>query len=392
MADKNHPKKRRKKGQGSIHKKENGTYIGRISVAGYDPYSCVGTSKKEVEKKLEEFRLQTLRQEVVSKRVMVSDYIENWLIHVKRPSLKPASYDRLESTFVNHIEKSAVGRSQLGNLTSMDIQKLINEKSRSLSYSSIKKIYELLNSCFSYAVISRDIDFNPVLAVTMPKQENIKKETKKMQIYTEDELNRIKATASIRYKTGNIRYRHAYLFVLLANTGMREGEALALTWENVDLENRLIRVCRNAAVIKNRDDDSGKKYDLVVTTVKTKTGNRTIPCNDQAMEALLWLKSYQEKHHIKTEFVDCNGSGGMLSPHTLPKLLAGVLKAADVPYKGIHSFRHTFASNLIKAGVDVKIVSQLLGHASVKITYDTYVHVGLEGAVSAVNKLNQTEK
>lgn len=379
---------RRKKGQGSISKKPNGTYIGRISISGYEPYSCIGATQKEVEKKLEAFRIRTLKKEIIPQKILVSAYIEEWLVDIKMPSLKPASYDRLERTYQNHIKNSQVGRCQMGNITAMDIQKLINQKSQSLSYSSLKKIYDLLKGCFNYAVISRDMDFNPAMAVHMPKKENLKKQTKKIQVFSRDELERIEDVAKIVYKGGKIRYKHAYLFILLANTGMRAGEALALTWENVNFDKRFITIVQNASQVIERTEGAEKKYKTIITSVKTQNGNRCIPCNDKAMEALLWLKKYQEENHIKSKYVVCNNEGRILNQQTLPHILSKILKAANVNYKNVHSFRHTFATNLIEAGVDVKIVSQLLGHSSVKITYDTYVHPKMDYAVAAVQLLN----
>lgn len=387
MNERKNIQKRRKKGAGSITKKSNGTYLGRINISGYDPYSCTGTSRKEVEKKLEDFRIKTLKQEVIPQRIFVNAYIESWLENVKKPSLKAASYDRLESTYQSQIKRSQVGRCQLGNITSMDIQRLINEKSQILSYSSIKKIYELLNSCFEYAVVSRAMNFNPVRAVQMPKKENMKKKEKQVRVFSKEELARIENVAEITCQSGALRYKHTWFFILLANTGLRAGEALALRWDHVDLENGFIYVDQNASIVKCRDGEKNR-CQVIITTVKTKTGNRVVPCNEKALQALKELQAYQKLHHIDSDYVDCNDKGELLSQQTLPKILKAILKAADVPYRSVHSFRHTFATNLIHAGVDVKVVSQLLGHSSVKITYDTYVHVGVDSAIDAVSRLN----
>ena len=380
-------KKRRKKGDGSITMKENGTYLGRITIAGYEPFSCTGATKKEVERKLEEFKIRTLKKEIIPQRIFVSSYIESWLENVKKPSLKASSFDRLERTYLTQIKDSRVGRCQLGNITSMDVQGLLNEKSRTLSYSSLKKIYELLNGCFEYAVICREMDFNPVRAVQMPKKENLNKKEKQMSVFSKEELVRIEDVAAITYQSGEVRYKHVWFFILLANTGLRAGEAIALTWDNVDLEKGFIYVRKNASVVQDRSHDSEKRYKVIITTVKTKNGERVVPCNAKAKQALEWMRSYQETHHIKSKYVDCNDKGELLSQQTLPKILKAILFAANVPYRSVHSFRHTFATNLIQAGVDVKVVSQLLGHSSVKITYDTYVHMGMDRAVEAVARI-----
>lgn len=386
MEEKETTKKRRKKGAGSIMRKANGTYLGRIAISGYEPFSCTGATKKEVERKLEEFKIRTLKKEVIPQKIFVNTYIEKWMETVKRPSLKAASFDRLERTYLTQIKDSRVGRCQLGNITSMDVQGLINEKSRTLSYSSLKKIYELLNGCFEYAVICREMDFNPVRAVQMPKKENLNKKEKQMGVFSKEELTRIENVAAITYQSGEVRYRHTWFFLLLANTGLRAGEAIALRWDNIDLDKGFIHVKQNASVVKCRDGKENK-YQVVITTVKTKTGNRIVPCNEKALQALRALQDYQKSHHIHSDYVDCNDKGELLSQQTLPKILKAILKAADVPYRSVHSFRHTFATNLIQAGVDVKVVSQLLGHSSVKITYDTYVYMGVDRAIEAVKRI-----
>ena len=194
-----------------------------------------------------------MKREVIPQRIFVSAYIEKWLETVKRPSLKAASFDRLERTYITQIKNSQVGRCQLGNIKSMDIQWLINEKSEILSYSSLKKIYELLNGCFEYAVICRDMDFNPVRAVQMPKKENMKKKEKQMEVFSKEELTKIENVAAITYQSGEARYKHTWFFILLANTGLRAGEAIALRWDNVDFEKWLIYVWQNAWFVKCRN-------------------------------------------------------------------------------------------------------------------------------------------
>lgn len=104
MEEKETTKKRRKKGAGSIMRKANGTYLGRIAISGYEPFSCTGATKKEVERKLEEFKIRTLKKEVIPQKIFVNTYIEKWMETVKRPSLKAASFDRLERTYLTQIK------------------------------------------------------------------------------------------------------------------------------------------------------------------------------------------------------------------------------------------------------------------------------------------------
>ena len=146
---------RKRKGRGNIQKKANGNYLGRLRIAGYDTFYVTGTSEKEVQKELDQFYLKTLKKEIIPQKQTVNSYIEQWLTSVKMPSLKAASYDRLERTYQKQIKNTPVGRSQLGTLTSMEIQTLINSYTTTLSYSSLKKVYDLLNNCFRYGSLNR---------------------------------------------------------------------------------------------------------------------------------------------------------------------------------------------------------------------------------------------
>lgn len=379
--------KRKKKGTGTIVKKPNGTYLGKIRIAGYDTFYYSGKSEREVQKKLNEFKAMTDREEIIPRKQTVNTYIRNWLNTVKKPSIKAASYDRLERTFEKQIEPTRVGRSQLGTLSAMEIQQLLNSYTQTLSYSTIKKVYGLLNNCFRYAVAVRDISYNPVDGVVLPKEENIVIPTKEIQIMSETDMQTLEASMKLRYSNGTVRYRYAAAYVLIANTGLRSGEALALTWDNIDFSNQIITISQNASRIKNRDSQTSGGSRQIITSTKTKSGVRRIPLNDKALSALYQLKEQQEHSHIQTNFVIATSNGNMVVQNSFYQIFQNMQKSLGMMPVTIHALRHTFASNLIKAGVDIKIVSQLLGHSSVKITYDTYVHTDLSSAFSAVRKL-----
>ena len=123
---------RRQKGSGTIEKKPNGKYLGKLRVSGYDTFYYTGKTEKEVQKKLNQFKSMTEREEIIPRKQTVNSYIKNWLMTVKKPTMKPASFDRLERTFEKQIENTRVGRSQLGTLTTLEIQTLLNSYARTL--------------------------------------------------------------------------------------------------------------------------------------------------------------------------------------------------------------------------------------------------------------------
>ena len=378
---------RKRKGRGNIQKKANGNYLGRLRIAGYDTFYVTGTSEKEVQKELDQFYLKTLKKEIIPQKQTVNSYIEQWLTSVKMPSLKAASYDRLERTYQKQIKNTPVGRSQLGTLTSMEIQTLINSYTTTLSYSSLKKVYDLLNNCFRYAVAVRDTGYNPVDGVRLPKQENLKIRTKEIEILSEADIDRLEKAQNALYKNGQPKYWYASAYVLIANTGIRSGEALALTWDNVNLRTKTLTICQNASRIKKRDSENATGSKQIITSTKSRSGTRQVPLNSKALAALARLKELQEHRHIQSQFVIYTSTGKMVVQNSFYRIFQNMQKSLGIKPVTIHALRHTFATQLIKANVDIKVISQLLGHSSVKITYDTYVHTDLDRAFSAVQSL-----
>ena len=164
-------------------------------------------------------------------------------------------------------------------------------------------------------------------------------------------------------KNGKPRLRYGWGCVLILETGLRAGEALALEWSDIDEDRRLLKVSKNMVRVDGKN--------LVQRTTKTASGKRTIPLNARAMEAVYHLK--EQAAHGCT-FVFATQSGIHLSYRNLLATMEKACEVACVEHRGLHALRHSFASNLYARGVEVKIISKLLGHASVEITYNRYIH------------------
>ena len=280
--------------------------------------------------------------------------------------MKPSSFDRLESTVNNHIIPQ-IGNLKIDKVTRDQIQSLINRlyKEEQLSYSSVKKVYVALNSCYKHAEIADVVRKNPCLGIVLPSQKEGSKEIFPLSM---QEVEKLKEAL----KTDSCCYGNAYLLIL--NTGMRMGEALSLRWEDIDFENQTISVSKNHILTKRRDE-SGERiggYELQTqNSTKTASGNRIIPMNRSAEDALRALQQNND-----TPYVIVNSRRHPVLPSNFERSFHSLQKNAGITEEyGVHSLRHTFASMLFAKGVDVKFVSQLLGHSSVKITYDTYVHL-----------------
>ena len=313
--------------------------------------------------------------------------MNNWLITFKQKKLKPSSYDRLVNVYKYHV-KDTIGYIQLCNLTSKDIQTLINEKAETMSYSSVKKIYEIINDCLKYAVNEEMLRRNPIISVSLPARANMAVQKKDISIYSQDEVDKLVDNIyNNTFTATKSLYRYSPAFILALNTGLRVGELCALKWENVDMFNKFLRVNSSLSYVKTHNEN-GVKRKSVFTDPKTNTSNRLIPLNQKSILALEELQRRNKAQHIKSKYVVSDLKGGFVPQRNISRTLQNICDYAGIEYKGIHAMRHTFATNLITKGVDVRTVSDLLGHHNIQTTLAIYAHSIQENKVKAISSLD----
>lgn len=224
---------------------------------------------------------------------------------------------------------------------------------------------------FRHATIKDDIAKNPMLLVKMPGKELF--HTKEIRFFDKRECALIMEEATREYKTGKPVYVYGDAYILMLHTGIRMGEAIGLEKGDWDQENKTLHIQRNIQSVSKRDDNgeriTGKR--LITNTTKTYSGNRVIPLNNTATEALQRLC---DAHPDSTSII-CDSNGNMVPPERLERTFYRMLKNIHIDKCGVHSLRHTFASMLYAANRDIKTISTLLGHASIQITINTYIHL-----------------
>lgn len=299
--------------------------------------------------------------------ICLGQFIALWLDMFKKPKVKPATFERLVQS------NTSLGRYELAceklvDVTQLDIQFYINQISgEGYSFSTIKKQLELVRASLRKAVSLKLIQDNPADEIEMPNKKTIKKQ-KEILAYNTKEQEKLK-----KYIEEH-SYQSALLCVaFMIETGLRAGEALVLRWSDVDSEKHR---CHVHATLVNPHIPS-KAY--VQDSPKTDSSIRTIPLNVRATAILNALK-----RTATSEFIfGCSGvrtnSEGRLEYPTLIRAIKKMCKETGVPYRGAHVFRHTFATNCYYKGVDIKILSRLLGHSDVKITYNTYINLYGDG-------------
>lgn len=163
------------------------------------------------------------------------------------------------------------------------------------------------------------------------------------------------------------------------HTGLRISEVCALRWEDIDFRKAVLHV--RSTVARVRGTDGGTATRLIIDTPKTKSSLRDIPLSRQLMAVLLPL--YEKR---RSEYVISDKSG-FVSPRTYEYRFHRVLDRCGLPSINYHALRHTFATRCIELGVDVKTLSEILGHANVSTTLNTYVHSSMERKREQLEKL-----
>ena len=211
----------------------------------------------------------------------------------------------------------------------------------------LKTIYNQLTAIFNYAIRFHNLDKNPCHTAGSIG----KKDADEMQILSLQEFNKMIDCVTDK--------ENKFFYIILFWTGMRKGELLALTYEDVDFENKTIMINKNFQIVKK---------EKLITDPKTPRGRRVIAVNDIVLNCIkeLWSTSYKPNKTDKIFY---------LSKDSLKRQLDTACKKAGVPRIRVHDLRHSHASYLLSNGVNIVILSRRLGHEKVQTTLNIYCHI-----------------
>ena len=222
------------------------------------------------------------------------------------------------------------------------------------AYTTVKKAYVMLNEYFRYLYREELIPKNPISNVEMIKKSNFLSaqnkenlpECETVTIFTPEEIERFKAEAFSTFKDGKRKYRQAAAYILMLNTGLRTGELLGLLNSDIDLENKTLTVRQGVKEIFKRDGvKSAGGTEIKIGKPKSATSKRTVPLNSAALESVRDLRG--ESYFGENTPIVCDEKGDYTKPVNIRKRFYRILKAAGIKRKGLHSLRHTFATNLV---------------------------------------------
>lgn len=381
-------KTKREYGTGSISQRKDGKWQGRINL-GKDINGkrkqkyFYGDSEKEVKKKLKDYFLSGEKYSANNiAKMTLEEFLVDWLENILTNTLKPKSYDIKEYIIKQQIVPR-IGLLQINSIVASDIQQMINDMVKEdLSYSTIKKAYDTLNQRFKLAISQEQVNKNPTLGVILPKQKN--KKNSEIQYFSEEQCKELIKESRRTQGCNKLNvYRLGELIPFLIFTGLRIGEAIALEWKDIDYENKTITVNKNVVEVKSKE--TGKFILQKQDSTKTDSSTRIIPISNNAMECIENL----QKINGDKKIIFASQTGKYISPSNFNRMFRGIQKALKYEtILGIHSLRHTFATLMLNKGIDVKIVSELLGHSNVSVTYNIYIHTIQSQKIKAINMVD----
>jgi integrase len=371
-------KPRRANGEGSVRQRSNGRYEVRVSLPDGERRSVYGETRKEVLTKARSLRSEVERGTYVSpSQETLAEHLGQW-IQAKRLTWDNNTYVNSRGWAENHI-LPALGQMQLQQLKTHHIQAFYHDLilKKGLAASTVRGIHSTLRGALEQAFREQKLSKNPAQHVVLPKIEE-----KEMRYLTGEEVERLIEAANA-HKLG-------CLFIVAAATGMRRNELLALTWEDIDLEQGMIRV-RHSLGYHNID---GSGYTYEVEIPKSRGSKRTILLPTFAIEALhqhrVQLLEMRQKakewHNLGLAFP--NAQGQHRCPNGMYTTYKRFLRKAGIADANFHAIRHGHATNLLEMGENPRVVQERLGHSNVGITLRIYAHVTPTMQQQTVAKLN----
>ena len=379
--------KKRANGEGNIRKRKDGRWEGRYT-AGYDPKTgkriiknVLGKTQAEVKQKLSTAMEACKAVDVVrSDDYTVAEWLRTWFALYAKPNIRPTTARSYQGSMELHIIPR-IGCIKLNKLTGRDIQKLYKDlmengrlrkdqksKQPGLSSTTVRGIHMMLHNALDRAVKERLILRNPTEDCIIPK---VQKQEMKI-LHPED----MKAYLEAAEKRGVLP-----MFYLELVSGIRKGELVALRWEDLDVEHRTISVSKQAL--------GGLGKELVVNRPKTENSIRAISIPQDAVDLLVQA---HEKHPENPYLFPSPLTGGMYHPDSVVNLHKKILKDAGLEHIRFHDLRHTFATMALQNGVDVKTVSNMLGHYDAGFTLRTYTHATRQMQQQAAEKMGNFMK
>lgn len=332
-------------------------------------YEFYGDGEKDALNKIEEAKkMAFVGFNYDEHTARVGKIFEYWLFNIKRVDrdIKPTTFARYEALFRLHIKPYPIASMLMTKLSTATVQEYATSmyEDDGVSSSTIHSTIKLWRLFCSWAQEEGYLVRNPAKNVSIPGTKEHKEE--KVEYFSEEERDRLMTYMATH------KYEYDTLIKLAFATGMRQGELLSLQW--ADIYDGLIHIKRSTAIVPHIDKDGNVTRKREVWDTKTENAVRNIPIRPAIQKILDEHKEKQREHFAKNglinpTYVFTNMNGKLVDATNLRKSFERLQASAGVPYKRFHCIRHTFATEALRRGVDVKEVQKLMGHSNLSTTY-----------------------
>ena len=373
--------RKRKNGDGTVRLRKDGRWGGRV-VIGYDDKGLPKTKNVLAKTKTECVeKLKALKKTVtpptpakVKADMPFGEWVEHWYEEHSKPAVRPST-QRIYEGYIRLYIKPKLGSIPLSKLTTNDIQQFCTwmktdarmdqgDGEMGLADTQVRNCHSLCYRALEKAVKENLISQNPAVGCKLPP---IKRE--EMKILSRETMQKV----LIQAKEEN----YYELFLLEFATGLRLGELTALQWDDLDLNNGELRINKQATIIGS---------EVVITEPKTKAAIRTLVLPPQVVNV---FREYKARVNSKWLFPSPKKEDMPLRPSVVHQRLHRILDHAGCERVRFHDLRHTFATNALAHGMDIKTLSTILGHVSSATTLNTYSHITDEMRQKAAAKIDK---
>ena len=373
---------RRGNGDGSVYQRaSDGRWLG-VVVLGYDAEgrpirkATSARTRTEVMQKLKVLQRQVDDSLPLPDTTMsVAQLLTRWQNDVLRHQVAPSTADNYESIAMHHIAP-ALGRKKVAKLTAAEVDHLLSTKlDEGLSASTVRRIRAVISQALDqgvrWGIVSRNV-------ATLTRGPRIVR--REGRTLSPEEARRLLEALH--------GHRSEALYTLMLSTGLRRGEALGLKWDDLDLESGVLLVCRQltreGGQLRTSDTKtlrSRRAVDLPAPLVSILRRHRA----DQAADRLELGPAWQETGYVFTTSI-----GTPFDPRNMYREFQSICISAGLGKWHPHELRHSAASLMLAQGVKLQVVSEVLGHSSIRMTADVYGHVLAPDRRAAANAMGET--
>ncbi|PFW37654.1 site-specific integrase [Bacillus anthracis] len=296
-------------------------------------------------------------------KLTYATYVDEWMKE-RTFHLQATTYE-IHKTYIANVIKPRLGHFQLREIEPIHMQKFVNELAIDVGYSpaTVHLIYRIVSASLKKAKVLKLIDENPTIGITLPKL----RKTSEINVWTLEEVNHF-------INEGKNVYRPTRMYiccVIALLTGMRQGEIMGLRWKDIDFENRIIYI--RQTLTQSGKIKVGAKNNASIRNVHFPI--KLIGELELHRETIKKERLYHGRDYEDNDLVICARKGNPLIPRNGRIEFYNLTEKLGLPKIRFHDLRHTHATMLIQQNVNVKLISERLGHTDIQTTLNTYSHV-----------------